>query len=358
MTAIPEPVEYGVRPAKGGRRGDGSGREHLMVPKAKVRKYDSYYGRNIVKPAPWGHEIPAYLFLGGLAGGSGLLASGGEMSGRIELQRNTRLVALAALGLSTGALVKDLGKPERFINMMRTVKLTSPMSVGSWILAGFGGFTGAAAAGEVAAQLLPKDSGLQPLLKWGVRLASWGAGAFSAPLAAYTGVLLSNTATPTWHAAYRQLPFVFVGSALAASGGAGMVVVPTEHAGPARNFVLIGGTVDLVADRVLENRIGMEGEPLHHGSAGRLLKTARALTVTGMALTLLGGRSRPVAVVAGSCLLVGSACTRFGVFEAGIESAKDPRYTVEPQRARVKQRQAQVLAEKRAAMADQAGLPG
>lgn len=351
MTAIPEPVEYAARPPKQGRRGDGSGREHLMVPKAKVREYDSYYGHNIVKPAPWGHEIPAYLFLGGLAGGTGLLASGGEMSGNITLQRNTRLVSLAALAGSGYALVSDLGKPSRFINMMRVVKLTSPMSVGTWILTGFGAFTGAAAGGEILAQLLPKDHAAQPLLHWGVRLASWGAGAFSAPLAAYTGVLLADTATPTWHASYKQLPFVFIGSALSAAGGAGMAVTPSAHAAPARRMALIGTTIDLVATQVMENRIGMPGETLHHGTAGRLLRGAKACGLAGMALTLVGGRARPVATVAGMTLMAGSAMTRFGIYEAGIASAKDPKYTVEPQRERVKARQAQVLAERRAQMA-------
>ena len=83
------------QPATGRRRRKRSGGEDVMVPEAQ---FASYYGRNIVKPAPWGHEIPAYLFLGGLAAGSALVAAGGEMTGRRELQRNGRLIALGALG--------------------------------------------------------------------------------------------------------------------------------------------------------------------------------------------------------------------------------------------------------------------
>jgi hypothetical protein len=33
--------------------------------------------------------------------------------------------------------------------------------------------------------------------------------------------------------------------------------------------------------------------------------------------------------------MAGSACLRFGVFEAGQESAKDPKYVVVPQRERL-----------------------
>ncbi len=117
--------------------------DDVMVPEAA---FTSYYGRPVVKPAPWKHEIPAYLFLGGLAAGSALIASGAELTGRVTLQRNARLVALGALSGSGAVLVADLGKPSRFLNMMRTVKLTSPMSVGSWILAGQGTFPSAAAA--------------------------------------------------------------------------------------------------------------------------------------------------------------------------------------------------------------------
>ena len=105
-----------------------------MVPEAE---FTSYYGRPVVKPAPWGHEVGAYLFLGGVAGGSGLLAAGAQLTGRAKLRRNARLSALVAVALGAVALVKDLGRPERFVNMMRTIKLTSPMSLGSWILERF-----------------------------------------------------------------------------------------------------------------------------------------------------------------------------------------------------------------------------
>lgn len=349
----------GLRAERRDRRTGGSpdrrrGGEELMVPDTR---FASYYGRNIVKPAPWGHEIPAYLFLGGLAAGSALVAAGAEMTGRRELQRNGRLIALGALGGSTVALIGDLGKPSRFYTMLRTVKLTSPMSVGSWILAGFGAFTGVAAFSEVMKEVLPNQGRDLPLgwfWPYGDRLASIGAGFFSAPLAAYTAVLLSDTATPTWHAAYRELPFVFVGSALAAAGGAAMATTSPEQSAPARRMAIGGTILESGAMAVLERTIGVPGETMHRGRAGAQLKAAKALMVSGATLTLVGGRWRPAAVVAGFALAAGSALTRFGIVEAGMESAKDPRYTVIPQNQRLAARRAQAAID---ANSDATGMP-
>lgn len=324
------------RGGRAGRRRKGR-RDDVMVPDAQ---FSSYYGRPIVKPAPWTWEIPTYLYLGGLAAGSSLVASGGEMTGRHELQRNARLVSLVALGGSTAALIGDLGKPSRFLNMMRTVKLTSPMSVGSWILAGFGAFTGAAAFSEVMHFVLPEDVPLKELWPIGDRLTAIGAGFFSAPLAAYTAVLLSDTATPTWHEAHQELPFVFVGSSLACAGGAAMATTSPRETGPARFMAVTGSVVELVAHAVMERRLGLLAEPLHEGRAGTLLTAAKAATVAGAALTVVGGRNRAVAALAGLALNAGSALTRFGIFYGGIESAKDPKYTVIPQKQRLAARRA------------------
>jgi hypothetical protein len=321
------------RPFRRGRRGA----EQMMVPDAE---FSSYYGRQVVKPAPWKNEIPTYLYAGGLAAGSAVLAAGAELTGRRTLQKRARITALAALGVSTGALIADLGKPSRFLNMLRTVKLTSPMSIGSWILAGFGGVTGAAAVSEIAPALLPKGSRLNRPLAVVGRGSSLASGVLAPPLAAYTAVLLSNTATPTWHESYKQLPFVFAGSALAAAGGAAMILNPTNEAGPARRMAVGGAVLELVAAEVMHDSLGIVGEPLRQGRPGQLLEASRWLTLGGAAATLIGGRWRPVAVLAGLAMNAGSALTRFGVFEAGIESAKDPKYTVVPQRQRLEERRA------------------
>lgn len=315
---------------RGRRRGGG---ERAMVPEAD---FTTYYGRPVVKPSPWEADIPIYLFSGGLAAGSSLLAAGADLTGRASLRRAGRITALGALGVSMGALVHDLGRPSRFLNMLRTVKLTSPMSIGTWILSTYAPFAGTAAAAELVGMLPGKRrSRLLRLLAAAGRPSGLVAGLTAPPVAAYTAVLLSDTATPSWHEAYRELPFVFVGSAAAAAGGMGMLSAPVAEAGPARRMALAGAVAELVMERQMERSMGITAEPLHHGTGGRLMKAAKALTAAGAAGSLFAGRSRAVAVLSGAALLAGSACTRFGVFEAGQESAKDPKYTVVPQRQRL-----------------------
>ena len=320
---------------RGGRRDRGG--DFTMVPSAE---FTSYYGHNIVKPSPWEHDIPAYLFAGGVAAGSSLLAAGGDLTGRPALRRTGRFGAIVALAFSMVALVHDLGKPSRFYNMLRTVKVTSPMSVGTWILSTYGPFAGLAAAAELAG-MLPvgvargRLARVLRLLRVLDRPVGVIAAVTAPPVAAYTAVLLSDTATPSWHSAYKELPFVFCGSAAAASGGLGMIGAPVAQAGPARRLALGGAVLDLVAERVMERTMGVTAEPLHHDEAGRLMRAATVLTAGGALGTLLAGRSRTAAVLSGAALMAGSACTRFGVFEAGQASARDPKYTVVPQRERL-----------------------
>ncbi len=303
-----------------------------VVPDAE---FTSYYGRQIVKPSPWEVDIPAYLFSGGLAAGSSLLAAGADLTGRPGLRRTGRLGALAALTFSMVALVHDLGRPARFLNMLRTAKLTSPMSVGTWILSVYGPFAGVAASAELAG-LLPASS-RRPLraLSYVGRPAGLAAGVMAPPVAAYTAVLLADTATPSWHEAYRELPFVFVGSAAAASAGLGMIAAPVAETGPARRLAMGGAVLELLAEHRMQSSMGVTAEPLHQGKAGKLMKASKGLTVAGAAGSLLAGRSRAVAVASGAALMAGSVCTRFGIFEAGQESARDPKYTVVPQRERL-----------------------
>lgn len=341
----PEPA--GPRRRRDGRKrrrgwaagGDGA-REMPMVPDAE---FTSYYGKPMIKPPPWGHEVMAYLFLGGVAGGSGLLAAGAQLTGRAKLRRNARLSALAAVSLGAVALVKDLGRPERFLNMLRTIKPTSPMSLGSWILSAFSAGIGVASVAEID-RLTRQKLPLGPLRKVLYALEGPGgleAALFATPLAAYTAVLLSDTANPTWNAAREELPFVFVSSASLASSGLAMVTTPVAEAGPARILAVLGVIGDVVATKLMERRMDpVAAEPLHHGSAGKALRLSEILAVAGGVGTVLGGRRRPVAVASGLCLLSASALTRFGVFEAGIESAKDPRYTIEPQKRRLAARRA------------------
>jgi hypothetical protein len=304
-----------------------------MVPDAT---FTSYYGRPVVKPSPWKHDIPAYLFLGGLAAGSSLLAAGADLSGRNELRRVMRISALVGATAGTAALIHDLGKPSRFLNMLRVAKPTSPMSVGTWVLTAFGPMAGIAASAELAA-LLPRP--LQTLARpitLAARLAGLTAALLAPGLASYTGVLLADTATPAWHAAYRELPFVFASSAAMAAGGMGMILTSLGEAAPARRLAIGGVLLELIAERRLVGSVGISAETFRTGRARVLLRGSGALAAGGLVGTVaFGRRSRTLAGLSGGALVAASALSRFGIFEAGQQSARDPRYTVAPQRERI-----------------------
>lgn len=287
-------------------------------------EFDSYYGRPVLKAPVWKQpDVPLYLFAGGFAGASAVLAEGAGFTGRPALQRWARSAAAGGAMVGTTALIHDLGRPERFLNMLRIFRPTSPLSVGSWILAPFGGLSTLAAASSL--------TGIAPLLG---RAAGLGAAALGTPMATYTAALLSNTAVPAWHEAYRELPFWFAGSSAAAAGGLSIAAVPIAQSGPARRLAVAGAVLDIAAEQLAERRLGMLAEPYHEGRPGKLLKVARGLTAGGAAAAVVGRRNRAVSILGGVVLAAGSVLTRFGVFQAGLASAKDPKYTVVPQRER------------------------
>lgn len=321
----------GVRPGREavtggrrGRRGRGGRGERPMVPDAT---FGSYYGKPVLNAPVWrAREIAGYLFLGGLAGASSLLAAGARLTGRPGLERVAACGAAGAGALSVGALVADLGRPARFLNMLRVVKPTSPMSVGSWLLAGYVPAAGVAAASALTGRARRLGA-----------LAGAAAAVAGPAVASYTAALISDTAVPAWHDGYRQLPFVFVGSGAMAAGGLGLLA-PTDETGPARGLALLGAACELGAFERMERRLGMVAEPYSSGRPGRYVKAGKTLSVLGMAGSMLGRRSRVASAASGAALVAASLCTRLGIFHAGIASADDPRYTVTPQRDRLDHR--------------------
>jgi DMSO reductase anchor subunit len=287
----------------------------------------SYYGRPVIKEPVWQPEIPWYFFTGGLAGASSILSLVARLGGNETLAKRSLYVAAAADVVSPILLVSDLGRPERFLNMFRVFKVTSPMSVGSWILGVSGGASGTAALLEATGKLKP--------VKYAAEAVSAVTGA---PLAVYTATLVSDTAVPVWHEARHELPFLFGSSAIASAGAASAIVVPRAEAGPARRLAVGGAILENVVMKAMEKRLGMLGEPYHEGEAGRYGHLAKACSLGGAALIgLAGRRSRVAAVTGGALLLAGEAALRWSVFKAGFQSARDPKYTVIPQRERVRQ---------------------
>lgn len=308
---------------RSGRRG-----EQPMVPDAEFR---SYYGKPVINQPVWeSPDIPGYLFLGGLAGASGVVAAGAQLTGRHGLERVAKLGAVASAGLSAVALIHDLGRRARFVNMLRTFKPTSPMSVGSWILAFFGPAAAVAAGSEL--------TGIAP----GVgAMATAGAAVLGPPLATYTAALISDTAVPAWHDAHKEMPFVFAASAVTSAAGLGLLAAPVRECAPVRVLGAFGGAAELATERLMEARMGLAKEAFEEGKAERFRKGARAALVAGVVCSLVAKRGRVLHRLAGGLLLLGSALTRFAIFEAGMSSARDPRYTVVPQRARLEARREQ-----------------
>lgn len=307
-----------------GRHGKQRGGETPLVPRARFR---SYYGKPIINRPVWAApDIPGYLFLGGLAGACSLLGAGAALTGREQLAKTTKVGAFGAISLGMVGLVHDLGRPGRFLNMLRVFKPTSPMNLGSWLLSAYGPAAGVAALTAVA--------GRYRLLG---ATATIGAAATGPFVAAYTAALLADTAVPAWHDAYRELPFIFVGSGASAAGGLAMIAAPLDQAGSARLLAAAGAAAELGFAKQMERRLGEVGKTYQENKAGRYMRAAGLVTSAGAVGGLLwGGRSRSLARFAGAALMLGSALTRWGIFHGGLESAANPEHTVGPQRERLR----------------------
>jgi formate-dependent nitrite reductase membrane component NrfD len=311
-------------PTWAGRQRGGDGRE--VVPRDRPT---SYYGRPVIKPPPWQPRlIASYFFFGGLAGASAALGAAAHVTGDQALERRAWAASLAGLAISPPLLIADLGRPARFVNMLRVFKVTSPLSVGSWVLVATSGAVAIAAAPSFIARV-PRSVG---------SAAALPAGALGTLLASYTGGLLADTSVPAWHEARRELPFVFAGSAMASAGAAALAATPATHAAPARRLLVAGATVETVASRAMELRLGELAKPYRSGASGRLARAALAATVAGATIAAVAGGRRGGALTAGALTLAGSALERLAVFQAGLASARDPEATTLPQRRRVQAR--------------------
>ncbi len=293
-------------------------------------EFESYYGRPVLKAPTWkSPDVPLYLFLGGLSGSSSILAAAADLTGRLALARVGRVTAGVGIAGSVLALVHDLGRPARFVNMLRVFKPTSPLSMGSWTLAVYGPLAGAAAASEV----LGVARGLG-------RLAGLGAAALGPVMSTYTAVLIADSAVPAWHEAHPEMPFMFGGSAMASAAGVALIAAPIAETGGVAHMALVGAGMELASSQEMERRLGLVGEPYRKGRSGGWMWTAQALTGLGALTALVGRRSRVASAAGGVLLAAGSLSLRYGVYLAGVESARDPKYTVVPQRERADARAA------------------
>jgi formate-dependent nitrite reductase membrane component NrfD len=293
----------------------------------------TYYGRPLLKKPHWEWEVIAYLFMGGVMGGSGILIALADEDGDdAALARNARYLAFVLAATCPLVLITHLGRPERFLNMLRIFKTKSVMSMGVWGLIGFSLPASAAAVAQLARDgVLPKRFAFVRYL--GPRAItdplSLVLGAF---IGGYTGVLLSATANPLWATGKRHIPALSVCSGLAGACAANGLMLALfggndSTRGKLDRLELAAGVAELGIILAFRAHAGDTGNPMFAGPRGRRLRD----------VTLIGGIAVPSllhvlpfhakwkTILASTLTLFGGYVLRETLIEAGKESADDPR---------------------------------
>lgn len=301
---------------------DGARRSHDAPVSTPGR---TYYDRPVLKEPEWTWEVPWYLFAGGLAGASSIVTFAAEVTGDRHLARRMRLVAAGAAAACPPLLIADLGRPSRFLNMLRVFKPSSVMSVGSWTLFLYSG-AAASAAGLVRLGRLPR-------LRW---LADASAAVLGAGMATYTGALLADTSIPVWHEARRHLPSWFAASGAASAGAAAVLVSQGAAPRSMRSLVVFGAGAELGIDTAMRRHLRQHGQVYKNDKSGRFHRAATVATAAGAAAVAAFGRRRPLLARLGAAAVVaGSICQRWSAYHAGFQSARDPQAVIGPQRAQL-----------------------
>lgn len=286
-------------------------------PLPKADEHDGYYQLPLLKAPTWTWEVPVYFFVGGAAGAAAMLAAAARLTGADDdLVRDARFIAAGGAMLSAPLLIADLGRPERFLNMLRVFKPQSAMSVGAWTLTAFGAASSAAAFAEV----LRQHTDL-PVTLIG-DLAGLGSAAAGLGMATYTGVLVGATAIPVWSHNVRLLPLHFSASAL---GSAVSLLQLSGHDQRALQVLgLAVGAFETAAGYSIEVQEGHASDPLREGMSGVTTRLGGFFSgPLPLLLRLIGLRSKRARQAAAVSSLLGSLLTRFAWVEAGHVSAKN-----------------------------------
>ena len=284
-----------------------------------IPKRPGYYGEAVVKPPVWTWEIPFYFFVGGAAGMAALIACAGWFVGLLDLMRAALWITAAGAIVSPLLLVMDLGRPQLFLNMLRVFKHRSPMSVGAWILSGFGGF---AIPACLIFELYFNHAfapSVDPLVLIVAGLFTIGAAVFGVGLATYTGVLIGATAIPAWFLHRVLLPVHF------GTAGLGCAAAILELLGfqirPLYMLGMLAAIIETVLWLWLEiDKHGAADRALHSGGPGWLIRGGEILC--GPVAILL--RLTSFVPLAAISFLLGAFLSRFGWIAAGRVSGGDP----------------------------------
>ncbi len=295
---------------------------------------ESYYGRPALKPAPWDWTVSGYIFLAGLAGSAQGLAALGQIADRGRYRgmiTNARFLAAASTAVGAGLLIADLRTPQRWYNMLRIFRPTSPMSIGTYVLSGFGGLSGVTLLGELAGG----RNGVGRAVRRAADVAQIGAAVTGAGASTYTAALLSATSTPVWSVQPRRLGLKFGLSAAAC--GAAALSIGERVGGRDANADRLDGIAaaatlaGLAAETLLARPAGRSSR---HGPAPGSehpppdpvhLVLGSALPIAAYGLGRLS-RERTMLSVAGSlAVLAGGMWLRHRTLTKGMRSVKDPR---------------------------------
>jgi formate-dependent nitrite reductase membrane component NrfD len=300
-----------IDPSLGLLLGEGAQMQVLKAPFAPMY--------SVIKESPWSWDVPAYYYVGGTTGGLMTLSAAAALRNHQPLARmiqRSRLLATGGALISSYLLIHDLGRPSRFIYMLRVFRPTSPMSVGSWLLTAFSTATGLSA-------LTRNDS-------FGVI-----GGILGLALSGYAGVLVSNTVVPIWKQPHRLMPLLFLSSG--ASGAASILdLFPSTDAEHrvATSYGIAGKTVELVTAVLVEREVDTVPEvsrPLYEGISGSLWQAGKILTAVSLVLSLVPKPSRTVRFATGIFGTAGAIAMRFGIHYAGQISAEDSQATFRQQ---------------------------
>jgi len=296
---------------------------------------ETYHGQPVVKPSPYGQLIASYLFLGGIAGARQIIATVADWTG----DRRNRFITRAGRYLSLGGilagplfLVADLRTPERWYNMLRIFRRTSPMSIGSWTLTAFGGLSGLTAMLQFLA-----DRGCRPIYRRAAQAVALPATAAGAVVATYTGTLLGSTSTPLWARASRFLPMLF-GISSAATSTAALTLAAHSSNAPQKTARRLEKLAAITAGMELLASVALDRHWERAQLDSPLMKPATAVAYRagykglGIAVPLLvygvsvapGRRSRRLSIFAAAATLIGGYFLRSVIVQAGKDSARRP----------------------------------
>jgi Polysulphide reductase, NrfD len=294
------------------------------------REQESYYGLPALKGPVWTWEVPLYFFLGGVAGMSACIALAGQLfHGDPSLIRWSLWIGLLGAAICPALLIADLGRPLRFLNMLRVFKPQSTMSMGAWILVAYSGCIFLALLCFELRWHGFANPVLTPLL-W---LGEVAAAVTGLLLASYTGVLIGATAVPVWSENRLLLPAHFLTSGMGGAAGilelAGFLVPGTQILG----FAASG--IETLIEIMLQVRKRPVDSPLHHGRSGRTLLVAGLLEgPAALLLRILWGSVPAGRLAAAGAFLIGALLSRYAWIWAGSASAHDPQALFKLQRSK------------------------